>query len=372
MAAVSPEQLLGRLARGKPVPGILLLGDESYLRELCRRKISDAYVPEGVRDWGITRFSAEDDSISTILSQALNPRVTSTSLAKAFWKTVPSPEATVSVTTVVPVLSGSSSAGTAPTYKTAVGFVAQSAQALFNTSFYPASGGVALIRPVTVGAGQTTVYSDVMRELFGVTTPSDGSLFVQGPPNTKVYAVLQATPLGGSSVPASSVPLQTQLSEALTSATSAAQRPLSLDGLEQSVDSSRGTRWMLLLNEVGGGSGFINVRLYEAGNRSSPIAQKDFRVDPNQQVKLDTVFAALGLDTPDRRKDRTNVEVVVTATAGTARVAASAVSVDNQTGDTKMFSLTPVVGSGNPNITFAAPVVSEQPPATSRRRSVKH
>ena len=70
MASVSPEQLLGRLAKGKPVPGILLLGDESYLRELCRRKISDAYVPEGVRDWGITRYSADDDSISTILSQA--------------------------------------------------------------------------------------------------------------------------------------------------------------------------------------------------------------------------------------------------------------------------------------------------------------
>jgi DNA polymerase-3 subunit delta len=70
MASVSPEQLLGRLAKGKPVPGILLLGDESYLRELWRRKISDAYVPEGVRDWGITRYSADDDSISTILSQA--------------------------------------------------------------------------------------------------------------------------------------------------------------------------------------------------------------------------------------------------------------------------------------------------------------
>jgi DNA polymerase-3 subunit delta len=70
MASVSPEQLLTRLAAGKPVPGILLLGDESYLRELCRRKIADAYVPEGVRDWGITRFSADDDSLSTILGQA--------------------------------------------------------------------------------------------------------------------------------------------------------------------------------------------------------------------------------------------------------------------------------------------------------------
>jgi DNA polymerase-3 subunit delta len=70
MASVSPEQLLERLAKGKPVPGILLLGDESYLRELCRRSIADAFVPEGNRDWGITRFSADDDSLSTILGQA--------------------------------------------------------------------------------------------------------------------------------------------------------------------------------------------------------------------------------------------------------------------------------------------------------------
>ncbi|MCU1342185.1 MAG: holA [Candidatus Acidoferrum typicum] len=70
MASVSPEQLLARLAKGKPVPGILLLGNESYLRDLCRRKISDTYVAEGVRDWGITQFSADGDSISAILGQA--------------------------------------------------------------------------------------------------------------------------------------------------------------------------------------------------------------------------------------------------------------------------------------------------------------
>src|SRR6202790_5338790 len=70
MASVSPEQFLARLAKGKPVPGILLLGNESYLRDLCRRKISDTYVAEGVRDWGITRFSADDDSIFAILGQA--------------------------------------------------------------------------------------------------------------------------------------------------------------------------------------------------------------------------------------------------------------------------------------------------------------
>jgi len=131
---------------------------------------------------------------------------------------------------------------------------------------------------------------------------------------------------------------------------------------------------MLLLNEVGGASGFINVRLYEAGNRSRPIAEKDMQVSANQQLKLDTIFSAVGLDSPDRRKDRTNVELVVTATAGSARVAASAVSIDNKTGDTKMFALAPVVGSGNPNINFATPVVTDQPPASNpaRHRSVRH
>ncbi len=117
----------------------------------------------------------------------------------------------------------------------------------------------------------------------------------------------------------------------------------------------------------------VSLPIYEAGNRSRPIAEKDFTIAPNQQLKLDTIFSNLGLDSADRRKDRANVQLVVTATAGGARVAASAVSIDNQSGDTKMVGLAPVVGSGNPNINFAAPVVTEQPPAApTRRRGVRH
>lgn len=70
MASVSPQQLLTLLAEGKPVPGILLLGGESYLRGLCRKRIIDAYVAEGMRDWGISRFSAEHDDISAVVGQA--------------------------------------------------------------------------------------------------------------------------------------------------------------------------------------------------------------------------------------------------------------------------------------------------------------
>src|SRR5258708_23027609 len=70
MAALLPAELLARLVKGKPVPGILLLGGDAYLREMCRRKISETYVPEASRDWGIKRFSADDDEISDVLGQA--------------------------------------------------------------------------------------------------------------------------------------------------------------------------------------------------------------------------------------------------------------------------------------------------------------
>jgi DNA polymerase-3 subunit delta len=70
MAPVLPDELLARLGKGKPVPGILLLGGDAYLRDLCRRKIAETYVPEASRDWGIKRFSADEDDLSDVLGQA--------------------------------------------------------------------------------------------------------------------------------------------------------------------------------------------------------------------------------------------------------------------------------------------------------------
>jgi DNA polymerase-3 subunit delta len=67
---VTPQELLARLAKGKPISGILLVGGDSYLRELCRKKLVEAYVSEGTRDWGVRKFSADDDDISAILGQA--------------------------------------------------------------------------------------------------------------------------------------------------------------------------------------------------------------------------------------------------------------------------------------------------------------
>lgn len=79
MPALSTTQFLRRLTVGKPVPGVLLLGGDLYLRELCRAKLTEAYVPEGARDWGVSRFSAAEDSLDRILGQAqtlpmLSPR----------------------------------------------------------------------------------------------------------------------------------------------------------------------------------------------------------------------------------------------------------------------------------------------------------
>jgi DNA polymerase-3 subunit delta len=70
MPSVSPQQLLDRLAKGKPIAGILLAGSDGYLRELCRKKLVETFVAEGTRDWGVRKFSAKEDDIEVILGQA--------------------------------------------------------------------------------------------------------------------------------------------------------------------------------------------------------------------------------------------------------------------------------------------------------------
>ena len=67
---VSPDELLSRLKKGKPVPAILLLGEEPYLRDLCRAQLIDQYVAEAARTWALSRFSAERADIQAVLDQA--------------------------------------------------------------------------------------------------------------------------------------------------------------------------------------------------------------------------------------------------------------------------------------------------------------
>jgi DNA polymerase III subunit delta len=64
------KQLLDRLAKSKSIPGVLLLGSDGYLREICRKKIVDTYVDPGTREWAVSRFSAREDEAEAVLSQA--------------------------------------------------------------------------------------------------------------------------------------------------------------------------------------------------------------------------------------------------------------------------------------------------------------
>lgn len=70
MARIAPGELLGRLAKGKPVGAVLLLGDETYLRDACRAQLVEKLVPEVARPWAISRYSAERGETRAALDQA--------------------------------------------------------------------------------------------------------------------------------------------------------------------------------------------------------------------------------------------------------------------------------------------------------------
>jgi DNA polymerase-3 subunit delta len=70
MPPLTPDELLSRLKKGKPVPAILLLGEEPYLRDACRALLIDQYVAEAARTWAVSRFSAERGDVQAALGQA--------------------------------------------------------------------------------------------------------------------------------------------------------------------------------------------------------------------------------------------------------------------------------------------------------------
>jgi DNA polymerase III subunit delta len=70
MPEVPPEKLLERLARGKAIGAVVLKGTDPYLRDMCRKSIVEAFVPEGSREWAVTRISARESSWEEILERA--------------------------------------------------------------------------------------------------------------------------------------------------------------------------------------------------------------------------------------------------------------------------------------------------------------
>jgi DNA polymerase-3 subunit delta len=70
MVVNTADKLLERLAKGKPLPVVLLLGADVYLRDICRARLIEAAAPEGAREWGVARFSAVDDPLDRVIGQA--------------------------------------------------------------------------------------------------------------------------------------------------------------------------------------------------------------------------------------------------------------------------------------------------------------
>ncbi|KAA0255790.1 MAG: hypothetical protein EDX89_03485 [Acidobacteria bacterium] len=293
-----------------------------------------------------------DDSV-TYVSQPVAGRLQppgfrEASLGKPAWSR--SPQAATTLKLVVPaVVNGFKTFKDRPdlpyTFQSLMGFTSLTASpATFTLTYYDLQTGKTLKPPpVTVGGRQTKEYENVLEQLFGIGSkvPSQGPVFVEATTNGLVYAkVFSYTDEGtlGDSFPVVPVP-----SESLTGADSLV--PLSLDGLEQSTDPTVGTRSNLILNEVLGQPASVVVRLYEAGNRTVPIAEKTVPLAPLQKVQLSTVFRELGLEEGDRLKDRANVQVTVTAVPGSAGLVCGVVTtIDNQTGDTKNSLLAPAGG----------------------------
>lgn len=235
----------------------------------------------------------------------------------------------------------------------------------------PLGAPVGAPQPVVVSAGRTTYFADVVKELFGILDAFAGTMFVESTdPGGKVVSGIASAAVGSNPPSlAAAVPVVPTVSQAASGA-DGASRPVFIEGLEQSVDPNRGTRWLLLINEISNASATALVRLYEAGNRVNPIAEKQISIGAMQQVRLDTVFAQLGLDTDERRKDRTNVMVVVQSVGGDGLVTALAVAQDNRTGDLETYLLTPTGGIPATRPSLAAPV-APAPPAPVRTRPVR-
>ena len=70
MPNLSPEKLIEKLAKGKPVGAIVLEGSDPYLRDMCRNKIIESYVPEPMRDWALARLSVRGGDWSEIFQRA--------------------------------------------------------------------------------------------------------------------------------------------------------------------------------------------------------------------------------------------------------------------------------------------------------------
>jgi DNA polymerase-3 subunit delta len=70
MARISSQELMERLKKSKVIPALLLLGDEPYLRDACRKLLVETFILEAARTWGVSRYSADRGETQSALEQA--------------------------------------------------------------------------------------------------------------------------------------------------------------------------------------------------------------------------------------------------------------------------------------------------------------
>jgi sugar lactone lactonase YvrE len=241
------------------------------------------------------------------------------------------------------------------TLKTTVGVSALASAVNASVALRDSATGQTTKQTISVAAGQTSE----------VDIPAgSGTVIVTTDAPASLYARVRGTNI------ADALPVVSTFSEGLTGGGSA--MPLYADGLEHSIDATRGRKSSLILTELAGKSATVNVRLYEPGSRTAAVAEKDFTISANSELRLDNLFVSMGLESgPDdldqRRKNQINVAAVVTATSGTGVIAAQALMTDNKTGDRRTIVLLPVGG-----VPATAIQRGMQTGQTTRRRAVGH
>jgi DNA polymerase-3 subunit delta len=69
MPELGLDRFLAQVAKKTPAI-VVLLGEDAYLRDVCRKRLVDANVAEPVREWAVTRFSLREQPLDAVLQQA--------------------------------------------------------------------------------------------------------------------------------------------------------------------------------------------------------------------------------------------------------------------------------------------------------------
>lgn len=270
----------------------------------------------------------------------------------------------------LPAVINSPPSGATPALQSTIGLVAVRGAASFTLTYRDATQ--TRTATANVASGRTLHYANALVELLGVPagTASEGTLLIETNASGRVYGRLTSAAEGAIASVAQDLTIIGSDSELITSADS--QRPVYLDGLAQSTDATGGSHWSLLLNELGGQSGSVMVRLYEAGNRTVPIAEKRFAIAAFRTLALEDLFSAMELTTADRNKDRANLLLSVMYADGAAAVAAIARSLDRSSFSTRAFALAPA--GTTPLDVGKVSIVPPEPlaPSSPKRRGARH